>query len=155
MLNGKFGSIQKDTHPDDVVGLLGDPTHRYDEDNGATHFLYNSYEVGFWDNFAMYVQNHAMYLHLSDRQFKNDRIQIDPWIFDQEKPLTKSEIIQDLEAIGADYRHVICNRRRVLQMGSGVILDFNPGVDDPEKIVCDAIWLSFPNFPDRVQEISG
>jgi hypothetical protein len=155
LLTGEFGGIRHDTHPDHATSILGEPTHYYDEDSGVIYFLYGWYEIAFWDSSPMYVQNDHMDCHQSDRTFRNQHIKIDPWIFDRPTPLTKTEIVQALSDINASYRHVICNDRRVLQMESGVILDFNPALENPERIVCDAIWLSFPDFRRPVQEISG
>ncbi len=70
LMTGAFGGIRDDTHPDEVPGILGEPTHRYDEDNGLTFFLYGWYELAFMDGSAMYVQNDAMHIHRSDRAFR-------------------------------------------------------------------------------------
>lgn len=145
-LTGEFGGIQEDTHPDQVINHLGQPTQRYVESDGLTFFLYGTYEIAFFDNVVMYIQNHSMHGNRSDRHFQNQLIQVDPWIFDCPDPLTKQEIITALSANKVVYRHVTYFDRKVLELDSGVVLDFNPSLSDPTKIVCDAVTLTFPAF---------
>ena len=155
LLTGEFGGIQHDTRPEQVSALLGKADHRYDEDSGVTHFLYGWYELAFFEGAAMYLQNHAIQSDPSDRLFQNQRINVDPWIFDRPTPLTKPEIVTALSKCNGAFRNIIYNGRDAIQMASGVILDFNPSIEDATRIVCDAISLTFPDFRTPLRETAG
>jgi hypothetical protein len=101
----------------------------------------------------MYLMNDSLEFS-NTKHFRNRRITIDPWIFERPSPLTKAEITKHLSNLNARYRDVIWNDREVLQMESGVLLDFGPDWDD-KQIVCTAICLSFPEFRARVRRIGG
>ena len=151
MSTGEFGGLREDTHPEEVIGILGDPTHRHEMDSGCTIFQYGWYAVSFYEETPMYVRNDSLAGHQKDRLFSNNKFRIDAWIFNRPRPLTMKEVVDALSELSITYRHGIYNDRAVLQTESGVILDFMPDFEEPGITVCHAISFSFPEFPAEVK----
>jgi len=146
LLTGEFGGLREDSTPSDVIEMFGEPTDDLDQRDGIRYLVYSGYEIGFFEGAPMYVQNDNLQWQLSLRHFQNEKICIDPWIFAHREPYTKPEIVRILSGMNASFRHVIYCQRKDLQLESGVILDFNPTCRNPDRIVCTALSLSFPDF---------
>ena len=141
IIDGDFGGIVADTKLPEVIARFGIPTDELIVDDMTYIIRYGEYEIGFFDEEVMYVQNHGV-IDTADCYFNNDSFIVDPWIFAEDGPISKPDIIASLESNDAEYKCEPYHGREVIRMSSGVWFDFdeNPSFQQP---VCNAISLSF------------
>lgn len=140
-VTGHFGPVRIGMNTLQVTALLGPPEDAGDFGGGSSGIIYSGYEFFFFDDKLMGIQND--WIDFRNRKWvywRNDDIQIDPWILTGSRGTKFAEILSACSEDGVECETIEFCGRPGLRTKSGVVLDFR----EPEA---DGILIAIRFFP--------
>ena len=124
---GKFGPVNIGMTKPDVLNLLGQPDSDNDIGENGSILLFGWYELFFdHNNVLTAIQNDNYDPEQPETyRFSNDQFEVDSWFLNSRKNQSISSIISFLK--GTEIPYVVKDYfgREVIQVASGVIIDFD------------------------------